>query len=72
MDQLKQVFSAIKKYHFWILCGLIVLLYLESGSRRHPKCRKRPKAEYPRSRRLSPQAIRSLRSRTIRTPVPRK
>lgn len=28
MDQLKQAFSVIKKYHFWILCGLIVLLYI--------------------------------------------
>ena len=28
MDQVKQILSVLKKYHFWILCGLITLLYL--------------------------------------------
>ncbi|MCU0959562.1 MAG: hypothetical protein MUF48_05610 [Pirellulaceae bacterium] len=28
MDQLKFVLSAIKKHHFWILCGLILIAYL--------------------------------------------
>ena len=28
MDQLKQAFSVLRKYHFWILCALIVLLYI--------------------------------------------
>ena len=28
MDQLKQALNVVKKYHFWILCGLIVLLYV--------------------------------------------
>ena len=28
MDQLKDILAILKKYHFWILCGLIALLYL--------------------------------------------
>ncbi len=26
MDQLKQVFAALKKHHFWILCGLVAVV----------------------------------------------
>ena len=28
MDQLKKFFQVVKKYHFWILCLLILLAYL--------------------------------------------
>ena len=28
MDQIKQALSILRKYHFWILCLLIVLLYV--------------------------------------------
>ena len=28
MDQLKDALAVIKKYHFWILCGLILIGYL--------------------------------------------
>lgn len=30
MDQLKQFFGAIKKYHFWILCAIVILVGLTS------------------------------------------
>ena len=28
MDQLKQALAVLRKYHFWILCGVILLLYI--------------------------------------------
>ena len=28
MDQLKQTMAVLKKYHFWILCGFILVAFL--------------------------------------------
>ena len=28
MDQLKKIFAVLRKYHFWILCFVILGLYL--------------------------------------------
>ncbi len=31
MDQFKEFLANLKKYHFWVLCGLVFIVGLVSG-----------------------------------------